>query len=145
MLIQHNLARTHRLVSCRSAGGILDHLIGTDEQNRGQVEANSLCRLHVYGKFEAPGLLNRKIRRIRAVQDFVKKGGRTAGHFNGPIRDQPSIFNNFSTFVHHRQIMFGSERDVLARRAAHSWAFGLRSNFFYINSTIGPREVAPEF
>jgi hypothetical protein len=96
MLIQHNLARTHRLVSCRSAGGILDHLIGTGEQNRGQVEANSLCRLHVYGKFEAPGLLNRKIRRIRALRDFVNKGGRAAviSTMSGPYEISPPSSTN---------------------------------------------------
>jgi hypothetical protein len=68
-------------------------IIGTGEKNRRQVEAKSLCRLRIYGKFEARGLLNRKIRRIRALQDFINKGGRAAGHFNdvGPIRDQPSI------------------------------------------------------
>ena len=47
MLIQHNLARTHRLVSCRSAGGLLDHLIGTGEQNRWQAEAKSFCSLWI--------------------------------------------------------------------------------------------------
>jgi hypothetical protein len=136
MLIQHNLTRTHRLVSCRSAGGLLDHLIGTGEQNRGQVEANSLCRRQVYGKFEAPGLLNRKIRRSAPFKILSTKVAerRVISTMSGPIRDQPSIFNKFSTFEHHRQIMFGSERDDLWRGVPPTVGpFGLRSNFFYMN------------
>ena len=47
----------------------LDHLVGTAEQRRRDLDAELLCRLEIYHQFELGGLHNRQFRGLFALQD----------------------------------------------------------------------------
>src|SRR5215510_10182078 len=53
------------------AGSSLDHFVGPDEDGLRDCQAKRLRRLQVDDEFELGGLLDRKIGRLRALQDLV--------------------------------------------------------------------------
>jgi hypothetical protein len=55
--------------------GLLDHLVGTTEQRRGDREANQFRCFEIDNKIEFGRLLYRQVRGIDASQDFVHVDG----------------------------------------------------------------------
>src|SRR3954471_20680854 len=76
MLIARNLARRRRLVSCRTAKGSFDNLVGPREQHRRDVQAERFRGLEVDDEFELRWLLDGQIPRLRAMENPVNEGSR---------------------------------------------------------------------
>src|SRR5450759_3140877 len=71
ILIRPKLARRDGLVSCRSAGGSLDHLIGATEHRGRHVEAKRCRGFEVYDEFKLRRLLDGQIACLRATENLV--------------------------------------------------------------------------
>ena len=73
MVIEPNLARWHALVSCRTAAGSFDHLVGPRKQGRGDVQAERFRRFEVYDEFKFGRLLDRQIPGLGAAENLVNE------------------------------------------------------------------------
>ena len=60
-----------------AAGALLDHLVGTEEQNLGDGEAQGLCGSDTDNQFEPGRLLDGQFVWSRALQDLVRVSGGT--------------------------------------------------------------------
>src|SRR5258708_35488347 len=71
MVIPPNLARSQGLVSCRSAGGLFDHLVGKREQGWRNFETDAPGGLQIEHERVTGRLLERQIGRLGALEDAV--------------------------------------------------------------------------
>src|SRR5215468_6277224 len=97
--------------SRRAASVLTDHLIGKDEQARGNREAEGLGRLEIDAEMETRRLLEWQVRRLVSPQNTLKKSGRAIVNFIKvwAVGRQTAIAYIVRPLVGGRQPMFGSK------------------------------------
>src|SRR5262245_49984222 len=94
-----SVMNARRLMAARS----FDHLVGESEQRRRDFQAERLGGLEIDNQFEAGGLLDGQIRRLRTLEDFVHVRSRPSVHLSEvrSIRDEATGFCKVSQSIHH--------------------------------------------
>src|SRR4030095_10317143 len=83
---------------------LLDHLIRLEKKRRGDGQAERLGGLEVDDQLELRGLLDRQVRRLGTLENFVRIGGSSAPLVNPvrPIGEKATNLHKLAALIHRR-------------------------------------------